>query len=79
MDVYVYTCRFTHAKVESLSPGKEYQFRVIAENLNGRGDPCEPTGTIKTEDSAGRKGMEGQLTVTPGPPFTKTVLVYNII
>ena len=57
----LFSPRFAHAKIESLVPGKEYQFRVIAENLNGRGDPCEPSGTIKTEESApSKRGFEGQ-------------------
>lgn len=36
-------------RVEGLSPNKEYQFRVAAENLYGRSEPCEPTGIVKTE------------------------------
>ena len=36
-------------RVEGLSPGKEYQFRVMAENVYGRSEPCEPTSIIKTE------------------------------
>lgn len=40
----------------------EYQFRVIAENFNGKSDPCEPTSTIQTEESEAskRKKHEGR-------------------
>jgi serine/threonine protein kinase len=55
------TPRFTHAKIEGLSPGQDYQFRVSAENLYGRSEPCEPTGIIKTEDSAPRKPRKGEM------------------
>ena len=44
--------RFTHAKIENLQANKEYKFRVIAENLYGRSEPCEPTGIVKTEEAA---------------------------
>ncbi|XP_023931299.1 twitchin isoform X3 [Lingula anatina] len=37
------TCRFNTYTVENLSPDKEYQFRVIAENFYGRSPPSEPT------------------------------------
>lgn len=48
--------RFTHATVEQLSPSHDYQFRVIAENLYGRSEPCEPTALIKTDtEQEGRK------------------------
>ena len=53
--------RFGYSKVENLTPGKEYQFRVTAENLNGRGDPCEASGKIKTEETAqSKRGFEGK-------------------
>ena len=42
------TTRFSHCSVENLSPTKQYQFRVTAENLNGRSDPCEPTSELLT-------------------------------
>ncbi|XP_070200689.1 twitchin-like isoform X4 [Littorina saxatilis] len=42
--------RFAFHNVTGLSPNKEYQFRVIAENFYGRSDPCETPDTIKTED-----------------------------
>ena len=37
------TTRFNHCSVENLSPTNKYQFRVSAENVNGRSEPCEPT------------------------------------
>lgn len=48
--------RFAYATVEQLSPSHDYQFRVIAENLYGRSEPCEPTALIKTDtEQEGRK------------------------
>lgn len=44
--------RFTHGTVESLSSGHDYQFRIIAENLFGKSEPCEPTGIIHTPDES---------------------------
>ena len=44
--------------MEGLSPNKEYQFRVVAENLYGRSQPCEATSTVKTEaDAVKGKGL----------------------
>uniref|UniRef100_A0A3Q0KKY1 non-specific serine/threonine protein kinase n=1 Tax=Schistosoma mansoni TaxID=6183 RepID=A0A3Q0KKY1_SCHMA len=37
------TNRFSTYNCEGLVNGKEYRFRVIAENLHGRSDPCQPT------------------------------------
>ncbi|KER21602.1 hypothetical protein T265_15051, partial [Opisthorchis viverrini] len=37
------TNRFSTYNCEGLRNGKEYKFRVIAENLHGRSDPCQPT------------------------------------
>jgi hypothetical protein len=45
--------------VENLSPIKDYQFRVMAENLYGRSEPCEPTGIIKTETPEEGKRRKG--------------------
>ncbi len=47
--------RFTHAKIENLQANKEYKFRVTAENLYGRSEPCEPTGVVRTEEAAVRR------------------------
>ncbi|KAK2158172.1 hypothetical protein LSH36_175g03003 [Paralvinella palmiformis] len=53
------TTRFTHACVENLSPSKDYQFRVMAENLYGRSEPCEPTSIVKTETPEEGKKKKG--------------------
>jgi serine/threonine protein kinase/predicted RNA-binding protein with TRAM domain len=53
--------RFTFATIDGLSPCHDYQFRVLAENLYGRSDPCEPTSLIKTvteEEGRSRKGLD---------------------
>ena len=53
-------CRFTYATIEGLSPSHDYQFRVLAENLYGRSDPCEPTSLIKTvteQEGRQKKGL----------------------
>jgi len=41
--------RFATCRIENLVPGKEYQFRVMAENLHGRSEPCEPCTTTTEE------------------------------
>ncbi|KAH9366474.1 hypothetical protein HPB48_022308 [Haemaphysalis longicornis] len=43
--------RFTTHQITGLNPGKEYQFRVYAENVFGRSEPCEPTSPITTKPS----------------------------
>ncbi|XP_061166987.1 twitchin-like isoform X9 [Saccostrea echinata] len=53
--VRVANTRMTFHNIQGLSAGKEYQFRVIAENFYGKSDPCEPTSTIKMEDSEDKK------------------------
>ena len=51
--------------VTGLSPGKEYQFRILAENFYGRSDPCEPTAPIKTEMAPeGKLRKEGGLIIS---------------
>lgn len=35
--------RFSTYNCEGLVNGKEYSFRISAENLYGRSDPCEPS------------------------------------
>ena len=50
--------------VTGLSSGKEYQFRILAENFYGRSDPCEPTAPIKTEMAPeGKLRKEGGLII----------------
>ncbi|ESO91797.1 hypothetical protein LOTGIDRAFT_121777 [Lottia gigantea] len=43
--------RFAFHNVTGLSSNKEYEFRVTAENFYGKSEPCEATGTIKTEET----------------------------
>jgi titin len=45
------TSRSPHYTVENLIPKKQYQFRIIAENIFGPGAPSEPTKTVQTLDS----------------------------
>ncbi len=42
------TSRTPRCTVENLLPNKPYQFRIIAENNHGVGEPSEPTKTIQT-------------------------------
>jgi len=42
------TSRFPHTTVENLLPNKQYQFRILAENIFGAGEPSEPTKTVQT-------------------------------
>jgi hypothetical protein len=42
------TSRFAHGTVENLQPKKQYQFRVLAENVFGAGEPSAPSKTIQT-------------------------------
>ena len=42
------TTRLNHFTDETLLPLHKYQFRVIAQNLEGRSKPCEPTSVITT-------------------------------
>jgi hypothetical protein len=44
----VYMTRLTHFNDESLDPEHKYQYRVAAQNLQGRSKPCEPTSIITT-------------------------------
>lgn len=54
--------RFAHCTVEGLSPSHDYQFRVIAENLYGRSEACEPTSLVQTvteQEGRQKKGLGG--------------------
>ena len=42
------TSRFAHTIVENLLPNKQYQFRILAENIFGAGPASEPTKPIQT-------------------------------
>jgi hypothetical protein len=42
------TTRIHYYTDESLKSARKYQYRVIAENLQGRSVPCEPTSVITT-------------------------------
>lgn len=43
------TSRFPHTTVENLVPKKQYQFRILAENIFGASEPSEPTKTVQTD------------------------------
>ncbi len=42
------TSRSPRCTVENLLPNKPYQFRIIAQNIHGSGQPSEPTKTVQT-------------------------------
>ena len=59
-DLCFFFSRLCVHNVTGLSSGKEYQFRILAENFYGRSDPCEPTAPIKTEEAPeGKLRKEG--------------------
>ena len=61
LEFFSFFCRLCVQNVTGLSPGKEYQFRILAENFYGRSDPCEPTAPIKTEEAPeGKLRKEGK-------------------
>ena len=61
--LWFFLFRLCVQNVTSLSSGKEYQFRIVAENFYGRSDPCEPTAPIKTEEAPeGKSRKEGMCT-----------------
>lgn len=35
--------------ITGLVPGKQYEFRVYAENIYGRSEPSEPTSLVQTK------------------------------
>jgi len=51
--------RFTYHTISGLNPGKDYVFRIYAENVYGRSDPSDPTQLVTTKlkekDAARRK------------------------
>ena len=56
--------RFGAYRVEGLSPGKDYQFRVTAANLYGKSEPCEPVQAKTDEvETKKRPGYECKILV----------------
>ncbi len=51
------TSRFSHTTLENLIPNKQYQFRILAENIFGTGEPSEPTKTVQT---TGKNSIENK-------------------
>jgi hypothetical protein len=43
------TSRAPRCTVDNLIPNKPYQFRIIAQNNLGSGEPSEPTKTVQTK------------------------------
>lgn len=50
--------RFTTMAVTGLTPGKEYEFRIYADNVYGRSDPSDVSSLIKTKESIKKKPKE---------------------
>ncbi|KRF85408.1 twitchin isoform X27 [Drosophila virilis] len=50
--------RFTSMAVTGLTPGKEYDFRVFADNVYGRSDASDISTLIKTKESIKKKPVE---------------------
>ena len=44
-------CFFPFLSVRRLIEGKEYQFRVLAENLYGTSDPCEESDSVLIQEA----------------------------
>lgn len=55
------TTRFLIHQIQSLNPGKEYEFRVFADNIYGRSDPSETSSKIQTKPSAKLKRTPWQI------------------
>ncbi|XP_073811656.1 projectin protein bent isoform X33 [Musca autumnalis] len=53
--IRVGSTRFTSMAVSGLTPGKEYEFRIYAENVYGRSNPSEISTLIKTKDTYNKK------------------------
>lgn len=54
----------TSATVTKLVEGKEYEFRIMAENAIGRSDPLVTDSAIKAKDPFGTPGKPGRPTIT---------------
>ncbi|CAH8497134.1 unnamed protein product [Schistosoma turkestanicum] len=67
------TNRFSTYNCEGLVNGKEYRFRVMAENLHGRSDPCQPTEShliaADTRQRGARREREDGRSDYTGPPI----------
>ncbi|ULT95623.1 hypothetical protein L3Y34_004374 [Caenorhabditis briggsae] len=52
--------RYTYTTVEGLRAGKQYEFRITAENKHGPSKPCEPTApvTIPGDERKRRRGYD---------------------
>ncbi|XP_055385446.1 twitchin isoform X34 [Condylostylus longicornis] len=50
--------RFTTMAVTNLTPGKQYEFRIYAENVYGRSDPSEISTLVATKGVQKRKDKE---------------------
>ena len=52
--------KYTQDTISTLLPGKEYQFRVLAENFYGKSDPSPESAVVKTP-STERIGPNGEI------------------
>jgi len=50
--------RFTSMAVSALTSGKEYDFRIFADNVYGRSEPSDTSSLIKTKESIKKKPTE---------------------
>ncbi|XP_037720926.1 twitchin isoform X30 [Drosophila subpulchrella] len=50
--------RFTSMAVSGLTSGKEYDFRIFADNVYGRSEPSDTSSLIKTKESIKKKPTE---------------------
>lgn len=58
--------RFLYHLVSGLNPGKDYEFRIYAENVYGRSDPSDPTTVITTKQSGKDRHKRKQYTDASG-------------
>lgn len=60
--------------ITGLVPGKQYEFRVYAENIYGRSEPSEPTTLVSTKAVIKKEFKKKEY---PGPTFKVILLIYN--